>query len=331
MTLKRVIVVMSCIMLVASVIPAIAQDGSSEPVVYEGIDFPDLPYASRWIEVNGTQIHYMETGDPSADPILLLHGIPAWSYIWRDVMPHLENSGRVIAVDFPGYGRSGKLDAYSLEVFADYLAGFVSAMELENITLVVQDLGSAAGLSFAAHHSELVSRVVLMEAALPPIFPINLDDLANAGAAGELWQLMITDGMAQEMFLNQNFFIEGVLSQLVLEPFTEEEMNAYRAPVPHPEDRLAFLQGSPGQILYGVTKEEVEQFFSDYITWLTQSDLPMLMLYVEPGILGTADSVAWAQSNIQNLETVFLGDGLHFFQEDQPDAVGAAIAEWLEE
>ncbi|MEL6405715.1 MAG: haloalkane dehalogenase [Chloroflexota bacterium] len=321
--------VMMFLLLLTFAFTATAQE-QAEPVIYEELEFPELPYPSRWIEVNGTQIHYLETGDLTGDPILLLHGIPAWSYIWRDVMPHLEASGRVIAMDLPGYGRSEQLDTYSMAIFTDYVTGFVDAMELDNLTLVVQDLGSVAGLSFAAQNSELVERIVLMEAALPPTFPIDFANLDQAGPAGELWQIMITDGMAQEMFLNQNFFIEGILPQFVIEPLTEEEFNAYRAPFPTPEDRLALLSGSPGQLLYGVSMEELDQIFVEYINWLEQTTTPILYLYVEPGLLGTAESVAWAETNIDNLDTQLIGTGSHFFQEDHPQAVGEAIANWLQ-
>src|SRR2546430_4062693 len=80
------------------------------PVIYEGLEFPELPYVSRWVEVDGIRIHYIEGGKPCADPILFLHGIPTWSYIWRNVMPVVEPTGRVIALDFVGFGRSERPD-----------------------------------------------------------------------------------------------------------------------------------------------------------------------------------------------------------------------------
>src|SRR6266498_898833 len=83
---------------------------SAAPVVYNGLEFPELPYASRWIEVNDVRLHYIEGGDLGADPILFLHGIPTWSYIWRNVMPVVEPTGRVIALDFVGFGRSDRPD-----------------------------------------------------------------------------------------------------------------------------------------------------------------------------------------------------------------------------
>jgi haloalkane dehalogenase len=312
-----------------------AQEASSEPappVVYEGISFPVLPYASHWIEVEGVRLHYYETGDPSADPILLLHGIPAWSYIWRNVMPVLEPHGRVIALDFPGFGRSDATDVYTMQAHADFLTGFVEAMGLEDITLVVQDLGSVAGLSFAAKNEDKLKGVVFMEAAVPPLFPIPFDDLASAGAAGELWGLLLTPDMSNEMVLNQNFFIEAVLQQMVLRPLSEEEKNAYRAPFPTPESRQSLLASSPAQInLYeGWDAGAFTALTQEYLDWMGQTTIPMLHLWVEPGVLNGPVTVAWVEETIANITQVKLGPGAHFIQEDYPEAIGQEIVHWLE-
>src|SRR2546430_12099776 len=99
------------------------------PVIYEGLEFPELPYVSRWVEVDGIRIHYIEGGNPGADPILFLHGSTTWSYLWRNVMPVVEPSGRVIALDFVGFGRSERPDGpYDLATQGTYLEGLVDAL-----------------------------------------------------------------------------------------------------------------------------------------------------------------------------------------------------------
>ena len=108
-----------------------AQPSPPEPLVYEGIDFPQLPYPSRYLEVNGALMHYQEAGAPGGQPILLLHGNPTWSYLWRSVMPHLEAQGRVIAPDLIGMGKSDKPDiAYTIAEQRDYLWQFYRAVGL---------------------------------------------------------------------------------------------------------------------------------------------------------------------------------------------------------
>lgn len=299
------------------------------PVVYE-LAFPELPYTSRWVEVDGVKLHYFDEGDPAADPILLLHGIPAWSYLWRDVIPQLAPHRRVIALDFPGFGRSDDLERYTVDQHVSYLEGFVEALGLDDLTLVVHDLGSVAGLSFAAHHEAQVRALVLTEAALPPLFPIDFGNLAAYGAAGELWQLLITPGLAESAVLDQNLFVEELLPQMVFRPLSDEEIDAYRAPFPTPRDRLAILGSSPGQIpLYGVEPAAFNGVIEEYTAWLTETPTPTLLLYVTPGVLGTEASVRWARDNLKNLTTVHLGDGAHFVQEDHPEAIGQEIVHWL--
>lgn len=299
------------------------------PVVYEGLEFPDLPYPSNFVDVNGTEIHYLEAGDPDADPILLLHGLPAWSYVWRDVMPHLEDSGRVIAMDFAGFGLSGDLDNYSVEQQIEVLTGFVEVLRLQNITLVVQDLGSVAGLAYAAENEDRLKNLVLLEAATPPLFPIDFDNLEQYGELGQVWGLLSTPGAAQEAVLNQNFFIEQLLPGFIVRTLSEGELNAYRAPFPTPESRRALLGSSPGQIALGGTPEDFNAPIERYITWLGTTELPTLMLYAAPGALGNEAAVAWVRENVSNAELEPIGEGIHFVQEDQPDVIGREIAAWL--
>ena len=182
------------------------------PVIYEGLAFPELPYVSRWVEVDGIRIHSIEGGNPGADPILFLHGIPTWSYLWRNVMPVVEPSGRVIALDFVGFGRSERPDGpYDLATQGTYVEGFVDALDLHDITLVIHDLGSGVGFAYAAAHEDNIKGIVFMEAAIPPVFS---PDFVPTGALAEFMatiQTILQPGVGEEMILNQNAFIEQVL------------------------------------------------------------------------------------------------------------------------
>ncbi len=296
------------------------------PVVYDGLTFPELPYASRWIEVNGVRLHYIEGGDASADPILFLHGIPTWSYIWRDVMPVVEPAGRVIALDFVGFGRSDRPDiTYDIATQVTYLEGFVDSLDLQNITLVIQDLGSAVGFAYAATHEDNVNGIVFMEAAIPPMFS---PDFVPSSALAEFManiQTILQPGVGEDMLLDQNAFIEQILPAQVNRPLTEAEMNAYRAPFPTPESRRPILENGPRQFVNPATM----QLIANYSEWLTTTDIPMLHLYVTPGLLNPEASVEWCRMNIRNIEQQNMGEGGHFFQEDHPSEIGAAIVDWL--
>lgn len=304
-----------------------AQEATTTPIVYDGLTFPELPYASRWIEVNDVRLHYIEGGDAGADPILFLHGIPTWSYIWRDIMPVVEPAGRVIALDFVGFGRSDRPDiTYDIATQVTYLEGFVEALDLHNVTLVIQDLGSAVGFAYAAAHEDNVKGIVFMEAAIPPIFSPDFVPTGELGAFMANIQALLQPGVGEEMLLNQNAFIEQLLPSQINRTLTDTEMNAYRAPFPTPESRRLILENGPRQFINPATM----QLIASYSEWLTTTDLPMLQLYVTPGLLNPVASVEWARTHIHHLEQQNMGEGGHFFQEDHPAEIGTGIVDWLE-
>lgn len=324
--LYRAITVMFAVVIVLGLVSVQAQD-NPEPVVYEGLTFPELPYVSRWVEVNGAKMHYIEGGDPTADPILFLHGQPTWSYLWRNVMPHLEDQGRVIAVDLIGMGRSDRPDIeYRYRDHIEYLEGFINAMELSNITLVVHDWGSSLGFDYASRHEDNVSAIAFMESIIPP-FPFESYEAMPLGF-GEVFQAFRTPGMGEEMIMNQSMFIEQIVPASVMRELTEEEMNAYRVPYPTPEDRVPIWRW-PNELPIAGEPADTFAVVTAYIEWMEQTDVPMLHIYVTPGASNPEASVEWSSTNIQNIETMFMGEGIHFIQEDHPDEIGQAIAEWL--
>ena len=304
-----------------------AQDGPPEPLVYENIEFPELPYASRYIEINGAKMHYMEAGDPGGTPILLLHGNPTWSYLWRNVMPHLEDSGRVIAVDLIGMGKSDKPDiGYTFVEHRDYLWGFIEMMELEDIVLVIHDWGSGLGFDYAYNHPNNVQAIAFMEAILAPIPELGM--AGDAEMAAFFGMIRAGDGRGEQIIMGQNMFVEQFLPSMVVRELSEEEMNAYRAPYITPESRLPVFVW-PNQIPIAGHPEDVHDIVSTYGEWVPQSELPKLYLYGTPGAVPEAFN-AMVSEMYTNTETVNIGEALHFLQEDQPDAIGMAIAEWLD-
>lgn len=316
---------MFLLVLLVMMTPIAAQD-TAEPVVYTGLSFPELPYRSRWIEVNGARMHYLEGGDPAADPILFIHGNPTWSYLWRNIMPIVEPEGRVIAVDLVGFGRSDKPDiGYRIEDHQRYLNGFIETMGLENITLVVHDWGSTLGLNYAAAHSENVKAIVLMEALIPPGTLTPLDELPPIYK--ELFGPIRTEGIGEELVLNQNFFVETALAQDM--QFTGDALDPYRVPFPTPEDRLPILV-FPREIPFGGDPADVAAMIENYSAWLSETDTPVLLFYVTPGFVTGEASVQWAEANISKLETINLGPGPHFLQERYPEEIGEGIVHWLE-
>lgn len=325
-TMHKLVLVLFALLAVGTTARAQTGDPKS-PIVYKDLKPPTLPYPSRWIEVNGAKMHYMETGDPAGTPILLLHGQPTWSYLWRNVMPHLEKSGRVIAVDLIGMGLSDKPTlGYTYMEHRQYLWGFIEAMQLKDLVLVIHDWGSALGFDYAHNHQDNVRAIAFMEALVAPAS--KYEDF-NPEFATMLRTFRAGDGVGQELLINQNFFVEQVLPSAVLRKLTEAEMNAYRAPYPTPDTRLPLFMW-PNQVPIGGQPADVNEIVGAYGRWLTQTEMPMLNLYATPGILMNEASAEQLQAAFRNLDILNVGAGLHFIQEDQPEAIGKGIADWLQ-
>ena len=134
-------------------------------------NIPDFPFEPNYVEIDGMRVHYVDEGAKDASPVLLLHGEPSWSYLYRHMIPPIAASGlRAIAPDLPGFGRSDKpvrRSDYSYASHVDWMRQFIEAIDLQNITLVCQDWGSLIGLRIAAENESRFARIVLANGGLP--------------------------------------------------------------------------------------------------------------------------------------------------------------------
>jgi haloalkane dehalogenase len=284
------------------------------------------PFEPHYVDVLGSRMHYVEVG--SGEPILLLHGNPTWSYLWRNIIPHLAPLGRCVAPDLVGFGRSAKPDIeYRWYDHVDYVDAFIDKMRLRGVTLVLHDQGSGLGFHYASRHQDNVKALAFFEALIRP-FPWDqystpeFRDLfrrfRTGGRGGEGWKLIV----------DQNAFIEQLLPQACGRPLTPTEMEYYREPFRDPASRLPVWQ-FPRQTPIGGEPADVWAAATAYSRWLQTAPQPKLLLYATPGALITAEHLDWARQNIANLETVFLGPGAHFLQESSPYRIGTEIANWL--
>jgi haloalkane dehalogenase len=284
----------------------------------------DMPYETRYVEVLGSQIAYVEAGE--GDPILFLHGNPTSKYLWRNVMPWLEGRGRIIAPDLIGMGESDKpAIGYTFAEHSRYVEGFVEMLELENLTLVIHDWGSGLGLDYAARHPENVAGIAMMEAVVAPGMPASSATMPPAPA--EFFGAIRTEGVGEEMILNQNIFVEQVLPGSVVRGLTEAEMAHYRAPYADSASRLPTLVW-PRQIPIDGEPADVVERVNAYNAWLMGSTLPKLHIYASPGAINPPEVIEFLSQTLHNYETVYVGQGLHFIQEDHPEAIGRAIHDW---
>lgn len=131
-------------------------------------NLPDFSFTPHYIEVNGVRIHYVDEG--KGETILCLHGEPSWSFLYRRMIPAMSKKHRVIAMDFVGFGKSDKFterEEYTFKMHLDTLMDFIKAMDLSQVTIVVQDWGGLIGLAAVAHMPERFARLVIMNTGLP--------------------------------------------------------------------------------------------------------------------------------------------------------------------
>lgn len=308
-------------------IPGALAQGEVCPAPLEEIS-PEFPFESKFVDVLDSTMHYIEAGE--GDPILFIHGQPTFSYLWRNVIPFVAPHGRAIAVDLIGMGLSGKPDIpYRFADHSVYLEAFIEALALQNITLVIHDWGGNLGMRYARRHPHNVRAVALMETQIfdPPDIPFpQFEDL---GEFGELLAAIKTPGLGEELILEQNIFVEVVLPTGVgTRVLTEAEMAFYRAPYPTPESRIPTLvwprefpiDGQPADTAIEIVRNA---------RWLQRSPIPKLLFYAEPGILIPPAFADYLAHNVRNLETRFIGPGIHYLQEQNPRAIGLGLADWL--
>jgi haloalkane dehalogenase len=283
-----------------------------------------MPATQQFATINGKRIAYLEAG--SGDPILLLHGNPTSSYLWRNVIPHLEGLGRVIAPDLIGQGDSEKLpesegsERYSFQVAFDYLDGLLKHIAADqNVTLVLHDWGSGLGFHWASQNPQAVKGVAYMEAIVAPLSWQDWPESARG-----IFQGFRSD-KGEDLVLTRNLFVEGVLPSSVLRDLSEEEMAHYRAPFDTPANRQPTLNW-PRQIPIDGEPPHMVSLVEAYGAFMAESPIPKLFINAEPGsiLVGAQRDFCRRWPN----QTEVTVEGLHFIQEDSPEAIGRAIADW---
>ena len=284
-----------------------------------------MSYEKKFVSVKGKQIAYVEEG--SGDPIVLLHGNPTSSFLWRNVIPELVESGRVIVPDLIGQGDSEKLPAsegperYSLEVAYSYVDGLLESIGAnENVTLVIHDWGTGVGFLWAMRHPAAVKGVAYMEGIVKPVSWSDWPESAVGIFKG------FRSDKGEDLILNRNMFIEGVLPSSVIRPLSDTEMDAYRAPHLETDDRQPLLNW-PRQIPIEGEPKDVVALVNEYGAFMAASDIPKLFINADPGsiLVGAQREFCRSWPNQQEVTV----KGLHFIQEDSPVEIGQAVANWL--
>lgn len=286
---------------------------------------PGYSFEPSYIQVNDTRIHYIEEGE--GDPILCLHGEPSWCYLYRKMIPILSKAGRAMAMDFVGFGRSDKYTdkkAYTMAMHYDTLAAFIEQLDLQNITLVVQDWGGLIGLSYAAVNPDRFKGLVIMNTGLPSGFKKGryLDQLKK-GTPFLLWQ-------TYSRFV-PNFRVSKIVASGCAQWVTDDIKRAYDAPFPDnsykagarvfPSLVPTFSDKHPTAAYTARAKEKLK-------TW----NKPVLIMFSDkdPITRGQHHMFEYLIPSADPEKTIIIKDAGHFLQEDKGEEIAENIVAWLQ-
>jgi haloalkane dehalogenase len=281
-------------------------------------------YQKKRATVLGSSMAYLEVG--SGDPIVLLHGNPTSSYLWRNVIPHLEHLGRCIAPDLIGMGDSDKLepsgpDRYRFVEHREHLDALLGALGASrDVTFVVHDWGSALGFDWANRHRDAVKGIAYMEAI---VRPLRWD--AWPEAARKIFQTFRSPA-GEDLVLERNLFVERVLPGSIQRELSDAEMEVYRRPYREPGESRRPTVSWPREIPIDGEPADVVEIVERYAGWLARSELPKLFINAEPGAILAGEQREFCRSWPNQSEVTV--KGIHFLQEDSPDEIGEAIARW---
>lgn len=291
----------------------------------------DFPFESRYLELGQEKVHYVESGE--GDPVLLLHGLPANLYLWRNIIPNIDDDKQIIALDFLGFGKSSFPSDQNVSVEVQYqmLKDFIEAKQLKNVTLFIQDIGSLVGMLYAIREPQNVKAIALFEAPFMPA-EVMYDQLPFSFKA--FMRITRTKKGNEKWMVKRNFAGKN----LVVNFFTgrklpEEAYHFYTDPWQEKERRYAITNG-PDPAVLSFTKGKGESEFASLLDTISAgmkaTELPILYFYAKKGLVNRKAAVEYAFANFKNYEAVYLGKGKHFLTESHPKKMSEAFNVWFE-
>ena len=282
------------------------------------------PHPRHRVDCAGVDMAYVDTGTQSVGgPVVFLHGNPTSSYLWRNVIPHVEPLARCLAPDLAGMGDSGRTPDGSYR-FVDHRrhldAWFDAVLPEGPVTLVVHDWGSALGFHWAFRYQERIKGLAYMEALVRPLTWEEWPEAARRVFQG------FRSPAGEEMVLTNNVFVERVLPGSTVKGISDEAMQVYRRPYLEPGESRRPTLSWPREIPIEGEPPDVVAVVEEYAEWLTKSSVPKLFIAADPGAILTGAQREFCRSWPNQQEVTV--PGLHFIQEDSPDEIGRAIADW---
>lgn len=271
------------------------------------------PITSHHTTVDGLDLHWTEAG--SGPPVLLLHGWPTHSGLYRHALPKIAPHRRAIALDLPGFGQSSKSlkVSYSFRFYERILDGFLEHLEIETTGLVVHDLGGPIGLYWALHNQERLTDLTLLNTLVyPEMSPMVMAFVASA-------RMPILSRLLTTRFAIGEALRFGMVNKHLME---REDQALYQDPFEDLDAREALRRTA-----YGLHPEGFQTLGSR----IHELDCPVRLIYGEkdrilPRVRRTMERVA---DELPQAELTSIPDCGHFLQEDQPDEVASLLADFL--
>jgi haloalkane dehalogenase len=271
------------------------------------------PFESQFAEIDGARLHYVDEG--SGPPLLLLHGNPTWSFLYREIIRGLSDRFRCVAVDHPGFGLSRAPDGYGFTPaeHARVLEQLVVELDLGDVTMMVQDWGGPIGFAVATRHPDRFRAFVIGNTWAWP----------KSDPGTQIFSRLMGGPMGAYLILRRNFFIEKILpGNVKRRQLSDAEMGAYRGPFPTPESRRP-LHVLPREILAS------RPFLADIESKLGQlADRRALLVWPTKDIAFREPERRRWEEVFPDHRTVILDGAGHYIQEDAPAEIVAAIRDW---
>jgi haloalkane dehalogenase len=288
---------------------------SEDPVEARPSWVPDelFPFQSRRAELGGGSVHYVDEG--SGPPLLLVHGNPTWSFLYREIIRGLRDRYRCIAPDHPGFGLSRAAPAYGYtpREHASTLEQLIVQLDLSQITMMAQDWGGPIGFAAATRHPERFAAFVIGNTWAWPKSDLGI----------QIFSRLLGGPIGSYLILRRNFFVEKIIpGNVKRRELSPDVMNAYRGPFPTPESRRP-VHVFPREILASRPfLAEIEQGLSQL------SDRPALLVWPTKDIAFKGPERKRWEQIFPDHHTVILEGAGHYIQEDAADEIISAIRDW---
>ena len=272
------------------------------------------PFQDHYLDVGGAVVHYIDEG--SGPTLLLLHGNPTWSFLYREIVTGLRSDYRCVALDYPGFGLSGAPPGYGFTPaeHADVVAGFVRHLDLTGVTMMVQDWGGPIGFAVATRQPERFHSFVIANTWAWP----------KSDVGTQAFSRLLGGPVGRYLIERRNFFVETILPGNVRRRrLTDDEMNAYRGPFPTIRSRRP-MAVFPREILRS------RPFLADIAAALPKvSDRPALLVWPTKDIAFREPERRRWEATFPNHQTVLIDGAGHYVQEDAPAEIVTAIKDFV--